>query len=216
MKHAHLCGVLGLAVFMGLLASTAQANVISGSLWHVPEAIALDASPANVPVATPDVTFNVNSPLNFDATRATVGTWLGSGGAFSTVENTAGTLASLMDDGIVGTLVEFTGLVTVTTDQVFSVTHDDGLTLIIGGLNLGFNPGPTAPTSSDATYTGPSGTFPFQLVYAECCGGPAVLQVDLPFTNAVPEPSTLALIAGSLAALGFIRRRRRDLLKAVD
>jgi hypothetical protein len=102
-----------------------------------------------------------------------------------------------MDDGVVGTILEFTGFVTVTTGQMFTVTHDDGLTLIIGGLDLGFNPGPTAPVTSIATYTGPSGTFAFQLVYAECCGGPAVLQIDLPFSNVAPEPATLALRAWS-------------------
>jgi hypothetical protein len=89
---------------------------------------------------------------------------------FNIVENTPGTLASLMDNGTQGTLLNFTGSVTVTNGQMFTVTHDDGLTLIIGGTNLGFNPGPTAPIISTATYTGPSGTFPFQLVYAECCG----------------------------------------------
>ncbi len=155
------------------------------------------------------MTFSVNSPFNFSGTSTTVGTWLGSSSAFGITENTAGTLASLMDNGTFGTLLEFTGLVTVTNGQMFTVTHDDGLTLIIGGLNLGFNPGPTAPSTSLATYTGPTGTFAFQLVYGECCGGPAVLQVDLPFTAAVPEPETYALMMAGLAALGFISRRRR-------
>jgi len=73
-------------------------------------------------------------------------------------------------------LLSFTGTVSVTHNQTFTVTHDDGLTLIIGGLDLGFNPGPTAPTTTTITYTGATGNFPFQLVYGECCGGPAVLQ----------------------------------------
>ena len=77
-----------------------------------------------------------------------------------------------------------------------------------GGLDLGFNPGPTAPITSPATYTGPSGNFPFQLVYGEVKGGPAVLQVDLPFT-AVPVPG--AFLLGSMG-LGFaawrLKRRR--------
>jgi hypothetical protein len=90
------------------------------------------------------------------------------------------------------------------------VTHDDGLTLIIGGIDLGFNPGPTAPITSVATYTGPSGNFPFQLVYGECCGGPAVLQVDLPFSDipGVPEPSTWLLFGSGLAGLAAWKRKQ--------
>jgi len=203
---------LSVAAFaaIGLVSAFAvQANVISGRLWHVPEAVTFAAVPANVPVTTADVTFDVNSPMNFNATGALVSTWLASSSAFNIVENTAGTLGSLMDDGTVGTILEFTGFVTVATGQMFTVTHDDGLTLIIGGLDLGFNPGPTPPSTNTATYTGPSGTFAFTLVYAECCGGPAVLQIDLPFSNTpVPEPASLALVGLAIAAAGFARRRK--------
>ena len=193
-------------------AGLAHANVITGSLYHVPEAVAQNAITGNVPGGPADVTFSVNSPFNFSGTNVTVGTWLASSGAFNIVENTAGTLSSLMDDATTGTLLNFIGLVSVTNGQQFTVTHDDGLTLIIGGVDLNFSPLPTPPITSLATYTGPSGNLPFQLVYAECCQGPAVLQVDLPFSS-VPGPIAGAgipgLIAAMLGMLGINRFRRR-------
>jgi hypothetical protein len=212
MTRTYLNGALGFLAVLGLLTGTAHANLITGDLWHVPESVVgfggTGAIPANVPGTPPDVTFSVNSPLNFNATDATVGTWLASGLAFNIVENTPGTLLTLMDDGTTGTILDFKGMVSVTHNEQFTVTHDDGLTLIIGGVNLGFSPFPTSPITTLATYTGPSGNFPFELVYGECCGGPAVLQVDLPFSEAVPEPSTLALFGAGLVAFAFFIRRR--------
>jgi hypothetical protein len=194
-------------------AGLAQANTISGNLWRVPEAAAQHAVPANVPSTIPDVVFDVDSPLNFGSVNlgrnSTIGTWLENAGASHVVENTPGTLGAPMDNGTQGTLLEFSGIVTVTNGQTFTVAHDDGVTLIIDGQDTGLNAGPTAPTTSTATYTGPTGTFPFQLIYGECCGGEAVLQVSLPFTSAVPEPEAYAMFMAGLGLMGFLARRRK-------
>ena len=110
---------------------TSQSNMITGHLWHVPEAIAENAIPANVPTTSPDVTFDVISPLNFNSSSGyTIGAWLTGGGAYNVVENTPGTLNSIMDNYVTGTLIEFVGSVSITKGQTFTVTHDDGLTLI--------------------------------------------------------------------------------------
>ena len=191
------------------LGSAHAANVASGQLWKVSEAVSQNAILANVPVTPADVTFDVNSPFNFSSNVGySVLDFLNSSAAFNIV-GAAGTLNSLLDDANGGTLMYFTGTVSVSTGQVFSVTHDDGLTLIIGGLDLLFSPGPTSPIQSLATYTGPSGNLAFQLVYGECCGAPAVLQVDLPFAAGVPEPETYALMFGGLGLVGFMARRRK-------
>jgi len=191
-----------------MLATTSSlaADVISGKLWKVDDTIAQDAVPANVPSITPDVTFDVNSSLDFNS-PGSVQSFLSSGSAFNIVENTAGTLSSLMSDGVIGTLISFSGVINVTNGQQFTVTHDDGLTLVIGNFNLGFSPGPAASTTSIATYTGPTGEFPFQLVYGECCSGAAVLQIDLPSASSIPEPASAVLLLMGLPTLIMCRRR---------
>src|SRR5204862_6209608 len=114
---------IGVAAVVALAATSGSAvNVASGKLWHVPEAVTFNAIPANVPGTPADVTFDVNAPFNFSGTSVSVGTWLGSSGAFNIAENTAGTLGSFMDNGVVGTFVQFTGVVTVTNGMTFTVT----------------------------------------------------------------------------------------------
>jgi hypothetical protein len=127
-----------------------------------------------------------NDTLCFDSSTSasayTLGGFLASGGA-TNVTGSAGDLGQMLDNGTTGTIFEFTGMVTVMTGQTFTVTHDDGLSLQIGGVTVVNEPGPTAPVTETFTYSGPSGNLPFDLVYGECCGAPAVLAISLPLQS---------------------------------
>ena len=100
------------------------------------------------------------------------------------------------------------GSVSVTNGEQFSVSHDDGVTLNIGGVMVIDDPGPTSVIDSMATYTGATGNMPFQLVYGECCGPPATLVVNLPLNSNTPELSTWGMMVAGFGAIGFLAYRR--------
>jgi hypothetical protein len=196
------------AVAVASLATVgAQANTVFGSIWENDSTGAGSATPANVPLTTPNITFTAPDPLAFaSGSLYTIGEFLSSGNG-STVLTGAGDLGNTM----VNTLFNFTGSVTVTHNQTFTAGHDDGLTLVIDGITVINDPGPTSFVNTTETYTGPTGTFAFQLVYGECCGAPANLSIDLPLQSpTVPDSgSTMAMLGGALTLVGTVARRFR-------
>ena len=64
------------------------------------------------------------------------------------------------------------------------------------------SPGPHVAQPTSGTYTGPSGTFPFDLVYGQCCGLPAVLSISLPLASpSTSLPCTLDPVTGQCMSL---------------
>ena len=196
------------AAALASLCGAAGASTITGSVWEN-QSNSNDAIPANVPLTTPDVTFST-SAVDFSSGSAySIGEFLNSANPATVFLG-----ASELNNTVNNTIWDFQGTVSVTDGEQFTATHDDGLTLVIGGLTVVSAAGPTAPVNTTFTYTGPTGTFPFDLVYGECCGAPAVLRLSLPLVGGpvpgeVPLPAGLPLLLSGLSALGFMGWRKK-------
>lgn len=112
----------------------------------------------------------------------------------------------------------FTGLlgVGVPGTYTFTIVSDDGGQLFIGGALVVDNGGVHPPVAAAGSHTfAAAGLYPFHVDFFECCGGPGGIDLILPAgvgyatPSAVPEPGTLALLAGGALLLAPLARRRR-------
>lgn len=211
----------------------AQAGVVEGKAYLNQTSIATDAlvsSEGSLPA--PNLTFTVPSPANSACAGSlfsgdtlcfnsgytntvgatsntggayTLGGFLSSGGATVVTGGTSTNLNASLDN----TVLVFTGTVTVTHGETFTAGHDDGLDLQIDGVDVIDEPSGTPYAVTSETYTGPTGTEAFNLIYGECCGAPAALGISLPFQSSVPEPLTLSLFGAGLAGMAAMRRRKK-------
>ena len=207
------------ALAVSLSAGIAHADVL-GSIWENDPTGAENAIPSNVPGTTPNVTFDISGTTNIFFTSGslyTIGEFLNSEtthepGSTVTVTSGNGDLGNTLNN----TLFEFTGNVSVTNGQTFTAGHDDGLTFTIGGNTVISAPLGTAFTQTTGTYNGPTGTFPFQIVYGESFGPPAALEISgFTLVSTVPLPGALPLFAAGLGGLGLLGWRRKRKPQAV-
>jgi hypothetical protein len=218
------------AVAVLFMATAARADFITAYGWITTEAIVSSGSGATAAsLADPTCSVNAgaacthsNADVTFTTTGidlgtfspASVATWLGTS-AFpvNALSASAATLAAFMD----ATIWEFTGLGKFTgtpgSPQAFTIEHDDGATFVVNGQTVVSAPGPTPPIPTPGVYTGGAGgSLPFDLIYTECCGGPAVIATDLVGPESapgVPEPAGTALLGTALLGLAVFGRKLR-------
>jgi hypothetical protein len=192
----------------------ARADFINGTAWSVPSSTAgdtpiLGSTPGAG--ATEVATFTANGiDFSGDAPGAyNLGGFLNSGGTVSNISYLNGASAST---DLNNTEWEFKGSAFFQNGQSFNVVHDDGVNMYVNGLAVLLDGGPTAPVTSTFTYTGATGTFDFDFIYVECCGGTADFQTTLVPSapaSSTPEPATALSVLGGLAFAALVGLRRR-------
>jgi len=220
----HILRAAALAVVvLAVTVVNAKADFITAYGWVSTEAVVTTPGPGGSPasLALPtcshgtstcttsnaDVTFTTTG-INFNATGGTIATWLATSmfPLNNLVDKAPG---SPMDP----TIWEFVGSTSVISSPLsFTIVHDDGVTFSVNGqtvINIALSSATTM-----GTYTGSTGDVPFDLVYANCCGGAtggtATLQVS-PLaapTAPVPEPSSIVLLGTGIAWIGLLAVRR--------
>ena len=201
--------LLGVAASAALFAAGASQAAVTVQIFADEPGAGANATLAQAALLTADETVTV-SAIDFtnsfgDSNSSTIGDFL---------NNPAGLSSAISNHTLNNTYLYITGSVFLHAgDNLFSVSHDDGLQLNIDGVGLVVDqPGPHSPTLTPFNaHATTAGNYNFQLSYGECCGGPAELIVDLNgrSVGGVPEPASWALMILGFGAAGSMLRRRR-------
>ena len=152
-----------------------------------------------------------NAPVNTGAAMiASLGGTLLTGAAAAAFSPATSGAAGVGGDSTMWDLHE-TNIVPGT--YTVSLTHDDGIVLLVGGVVVLSSPNPTTAITNTATFTVTAGQT-IDLLYDQCCSYPAVLQGTMPpeITSAVPEPAGVVLLGTLILGVGTLVRRKRSSL----
>jgi hypothetical protein len=113
-----------------------------------------------------------------------------------------------------GTYIILTGTVDLSAgSHHFTVTHDDGAELKVGGTTIFSHPSPTVAITDGGFLTVAGGPVTFSLAYGEVNGLPAVLNFQIDGQTVVgtpvPEPATDAMALSAIPVGLFVAWRRR-------
>ena len=208
--------VLGVVGAIGP-ANAATLNWTSVNAWQgaTPGQNASSVNQQALPTATAGLTLTLTSfaggPINFalpaGGTNNIPGFFATAGTTLSATDCPSACQTNVLSTGGFAnvTIMEFT--FTDTSTEMFSVQHDDGVSLFDITTSSGnLLPGASAPTTlhTDSVLIQP-GTY--QLWYAEVNGLPATLQATS--TPVVPLPGALPLFASGLVGLVLLGWRRK-------
>ena len=194
-------------------------------------ALAVIAVPAHADFSGP------YAPANW--TTAMTGTLVGTGTTTGSATFSSSQLALIGGNGIapagsdgscVGGVYAFAGPCQIQTTIVLPGTYSfhwsyltadeagpagDIFGVLVNGVRTSLSdPGGAISQSGDRTFTA-SSSFGWFLNCTDCTGGAATATItNFVVTQPIPEPTTYALLAAGLAALGAMSRRRREAARA--